>query len=92
MPAKKKTTALPPTTAPVGTAGDSGAADAIIEPATPVDIVKALIRALGHEPADVAGVDISSKYARIWGKDRSLRSHTIGVEWNRPEEEETPDD
>lgn len=60
--------------------------DAILEPASPSDLIKALIEALAHTPDEVAGVDISGKYARIWKKDRSLRSHSIGADWNaKPE-------
>lgn len=59
--------------------------DAAKTAATPADQIKALIQTLGHDPAKVAGVDISGKYARVYGKDRSLRSHTIGVDWNADE-------
>lgn len=58
--------------------------------ATPADQIKALIQALGHDPAKVAGLDISGRYARVYGKDRSLRSHTIGFDWNADEVEEKP--
>lgn len=66
--------------------------DAILEPATPTELIKALIRALGHEPAEVAGVTISAKYARIQGTDRSLRIHAIGTDWNALEKEEDSGD
>jgi hypothetical protein len=60
-------------------------ADAILEPATPLELIKALVRALGHEPADVAAIEIRPRNVRVYGKDRSLRSHTVN-EWSAKEE------
>lgn len=64
--------------------------EAIIEPATAGDCIKALISTLGHDPAEIAGVEISSERVRVLGKDRSFRSHKIEA-WNEKEEGEDAD-
>jgi hypothetical protein len=55
--------------------------DAILTPATPGELIKGLIEALGADPDNVAGIDIRvvDTYARvrILGKDRSMRSRSI---------------
>lgn len=59
--------------------------EAIIEPVTAGGAIKALISALGHEPADVASIEIMPRVIRVLGKDRSLRGHKI-EEWNAKED------
>jgi len=58
--------------------------DAILEPATPAELIQALIEALGHDAAEVASMEITARYTRVLGKDRSLRSHKI--DWIPKEE------
>lgn len=63
--------------------------EAILEPASTAELIKGLIRALNHDPAKVKGLDISATYVRVLGKDRSMRTHAIGEEWDvAPIEEE----
>jgi len=47
--------------------------------------IKELIRALGHDPSQVGSVEFASRYIRVLGKDRSLRTHRIEP-WNTKEE------
>lgn len=54
--------------------------------ATPAELILALLEQLGHEPADVASLDIRPRNIRVLGKDRSLRSHKIEG-WNAKEED-----
>lgn len=60
-----------------------------IEPPAPaaeaVDPIKAavhaLLQTLGHGPEDVVSLEVTGRHIRVYGKDRSLRSHRIeGIE------------
>lgn len=42
-----------------------------------LEAVHSLLKSLGHEPEDVAGVEITGRYVRVLGKDRSMRSHRL---------------
>jgi len=55
-----------------------------VEPATPAELVRDLIESLGHDAAEVASMEITARYTRVLGKDRSLRSHKI--DWAPKEE------
>lgn len=71
-------------TAPAPAPAAEPVEDAILTPATPGELIKGLIEALGADPDNIAGIDIrvvgdGLARVRFIGKDRTLRSIRVDL-------------